>query len=361
MSDKNLTRAPARDDLATAVERIVVGGDLSQLTPAERTNHYLQVCAALRLDWRTRPFDYLKDRSGKLVMYARKDCTEQLRRRDGVSLTLPSTKIDSGLYVVTAHAVTKDGRHDEDIGAVAIDKLAGEFRANAMLKAVTKAKRRVTLSICGVGLPDETEVDSIPGAVRVAAELPEGAAPSGGYEAQDVVGGPPPPPPLPESTPPPPPGARATPEDRRQQANDRGADPWVRWVDTFAHEARRVANAEEAHALLSRDSVVRNYTAIPHGFQRNRFLRLHNEIVERWMPKPDEPPLDSSGPEGPVDWDDPLRELLAEVDQMDMTTLLTLDSNAEWRVRVRDAAAFPPDEDRLRQHIAARKAALRPQ
>jgi hypothetical protein len=33
-----------------------------------------------------------------------------------------------------------------------------------ILKAVTKAKRRVTLSICGLGFLDETEVDSIPGA-----------------------------------------------------------------------------------------------------------------------------------------------------------------------------------------------------
>jgi hypothetical protein len=33
-----------------------------------------------------------------------------------------------------------------------------------MLKAVTKAKRRVTLSLCGLGMTDESEVDSIPGA-----------------------------------------------------------------------------------------------------------------------------------------------------------------------------------------------------
>jgi hypothetical protein len=33
-----------------------------------------------------------------------------------------------------------------------------------MMKAVTKAKRRVTLSICGLGMLDETEVDSVPGA-----------------------------------------------------------------------------------------------------------------------------------------------------------------------------------------------------
>ena len=38
------------------------------------------------------------------------------------------------------------------------EALKGEVRANAILKAVTKAKRRATLSICGLGWLDESEV-----------------------------------------------------------------------------------------------------------------------------------------------------------------------------------------------------------
>ena len=37
-----------------------------------------------------------------------------------------------------------------------------------MMKAETKAKRRVTLSICGLALLDDSEVDSVRGASRVA-------------------------------------------------------------------------------------------------------------------------------------------------------------------------------------------------
>jgi hypothetical protein len=44
--------------------------------------------------------------------------------------------------------------------------LKGEARANAELKAVTKAKRRATLSICGLGWLDETEVDDIPAGAK---------------------------------------------------------------------------------------------------------------------------------------------------------------------------------------------------
>jgi hypothetical protein len=65
---------------------------------------------------------------------------------------------------VTARATMPDGRHDESIGAVPIEGLKGENRANALMKGETKAKRRVTLSICGLGILDESEVESIAGA-----------------------------------------------------------------------------------------------------------------------------------------------------------------------------------------------------
>jgi hypothetical protein len=47
---------------------------------------------------------------------------------------------------------------------VTVGGLKGESKANAMMKAETKAKRRVTLSICGLGMLDETEVETIPSA-----------------------------------------------------------------------------------------------------------------------------------------------------------------------------------------------------
>ncbi len=80
-----------------------------------------------------------------------------------------------GLYVVVARATTADGREDEAIGAVSVRGLSGDALANAIMKAETKAKRRVTLSIVGLGWTDESEVDSIPGAqtVRVDPETGE--------------------------------------------------------------------------------------------------------------------------------------------------------------------------------------------
>ncbi|EOV0478051.1 hypothetical protein ACOIM4_001927, partial [Campylobacter coli] len=44
-------------------------------------------------------------------------------------------------------------------GALNIKNLGGDNLANAIMKAITKAKRRVTLSICGLGMLDESELD----------------------------------------------------------------------------------------------------------------------------------------------------------------------------------------------------------
>jgi len=63
------------------------------------------------------------------------------------------------ICLVTAYAQTVT-RSDASTGAVSIKGLSGDALANAMMKAETKAKRRVTLSICGLGLLDETEVET---------------------------------------------------------------------------------------------------------------------------------------------------------------------------------------------------------
>ena len=143
------------------LERVVVGGDLSRLSAGERLLYYRQVCESVGLNPLTRPFQYIT-LSGRLVLYAARDCTDQLRRLRGVSVEKLERETTEGIYVVTAYLRDKDGRTDSSVGAVPIEGLKGESRANAIMKAETKAKRRGTLSICGLGLLDETEVGSIP-------------------------------------------------------------------------------------------------------------------------------------------------------------------------------------------------------
>lgn len=148
------------------MESVIVKGDLSKLSPDERARYYSEVCLSIGVNPLTKPFDYLS-LSGKLVLYATKTATDQLRTVKGVSIFKIDAETVGDLRIVHAYARDASGREDMDIGAVNIKGLQGEALANAYMKALTKAKRRVTLSIAGLGWLDESEVESIPSARQV--------------------------------------------------------------------------------------------------------------------------------------------------------------------------------------------------
>lgn len=155
MSDKNnLEIVPSK------IEQVVISGDLAGLTSEERVQYHVKVCESLGLNALTKPFEYIK-LNGKLQLYAKKDATDQLRRIDGISISISNKEQFDNIYMVTAQAKDKSGRQDESTGIVDIKGLSGQNLANAYMKAETKAKRRVTLSICGLGMLDETEVEDI--------------------------------------------------------------------------------------------------------------------------------------------------------------------------------------------------------
>ena len=158
---------------AETLEHVLLGGDLSRLTPDQRIAYYRSVCDSLGLNPLTKPLEYIT-LSGRLTLYARKDATEQLRRIHGVSITELTSDRLGDVFVVTAKAQDKTGRTDAATGAVAIGSLKGDALANALMKSETKAKRRVTLSICGLGLLDETEIETVPDAVPVDTDLTTG-------------------------------------------------------------------------------------------------------------------------------------------------------------------------------------------
>ena len=198
---------------ASMLERVLLTGDLSHLRPEDRLLYYKAVCESVGLNPLTKPFEYL-ELDGKTVLYTRKDATDQLRGIHGVSVRIISREVVEGVYVVTAQATKPDGRIDESIGAVPLLKEKGEWRqaqsgkryfqgsgeyiplapdakANSIMRAETKAKRRATLSICGLGMIDESELDLVPS--RRQAEPPVQR-----FDSE------PPPPAIPEPPPPPP-------------------------------------------------------------------------------------------------------------------------------------------------------------
>lgn len=155
----NITTLKLNEDI---LEKVMIGQDLSCLSPSEKCIYIGNLCGTLGLNPVTKPIEIMKF-NGKEVPYMRKDGTEQLRKLNTVSIRSMETKtVMDNVYVVTAFARTPDGREDSSTGAVNIQGLKGDTLANAIMKAETKAKRRVTLSICGLGFLDESEIETIP-------------------------------------------------------------------------------------------------------------------------------------------------------------------------------------------------------
>lgn len=155
-----------------AVEKALIGGDLAKLSEDQRLAYYNSLCQSLGLNPLTQPFQYIT-LNGKLKLYATKDATEQLRKVHGVSIERLDKERQDDLYVVTAYARDAKGRTDASTGALTLNGLKGEALANAIMKCETKAKRRVTLSICGLGMLDEIEIETIqPAQSATVATLP---------------------------------------------------------------------------------------------------------------------------------------------------------------------------------------------
>jgi hypothetical protein len=164
---RELTTAPpqapadlSHEQAGHIIEDVIIKGDLASLSSQQRARYYVAVCKSVGLNPLTQPFDYIK-LNGRLQLYAKRDAADQLRKIHGINIQIVSQDIDGDLLRVHVRATDKNGREDEDLGVVQLPP-SGEARANAILKAITKAKRRVTLSICGLGLLDETEVSDIP-------------------------------------------------------------------------------------------------------------------------------------------------------------------------------------------------------
>ena len=114
------------------------------------------------------------------------------RKIHGVSV-IPPLRRSRTADIVTVEADVRDktGRTDSASGSVPLYKfkdgkridLDGKDMCNAEMKCETKAKRRATLSICGLAFLDESELDTM--------QVVGGVTPDGRiyqYKEQDVPG-----------------------------------------------------------------------------------------------------------------------------------------------------------------------------
>src|SRR6516164_5159578 len=105
------------DNGSDIIEAVIAKGDLSKLTPEERTQYYTQVCRSLGLNPLTKPFEYIV-LNGQLRLYGNRMAADQLRKIHGISIQIVSEEMKDGLLTVHVRATDRQGRQDEDIGVV---------------------------------------------------------------------------------------------------------------------------------------------------------------------------------------------------------------------------------------------------
>ena len=57
----------SQENQAEITESVLLGGDLSKLTAAQRVSYYKSVCESLGVNYLTKPFDYIQ-LNGKLTL-----------------------------------------------------------------------------------------------------------------------------------------------------------------------------------------------------------------------------------------------------------------------------------------------------
>ena len=152
MMTTDTTIARTGDTLdAAALESLVLRGDIGGLSPAQRVQHYMGMCRILGLDPATQPLAYLK-LSGKEVLYVTRGATDRLAAMHSLNreiidgpkvIDLAGTKL---VYAV-CRATLPGGRYETATATLPLTD-----PVNVLMKAETKAKRRATLAILGLGL-----------------------------------------------------------------------------------------------------------------------------------------------------------------------------------------------------------------
>jgi hypothetical protein len=172
------------------MRQFVMDGDLTPIKPEQRPALVMALCRHIGVDPIERPFLVFKD-GKRTVLYAARACTSALCRVRGISRQLLAvqevTMAGQPVIIARARATLPDGRFDESTGVVPVmqedtawegpegnkRKVSKGWRqpnpseaANLPMKAETKAKRRAVLDLVGLGMPDESEIETIRGARR---------------------------------------------------------------------------------------------------------------------------------------------------------------------------------------------------
>ena len=160
MEKPEASQSTADKSLAVERARIVhsylTKGDVSGLTPVQLTHLVVRMCEDMGLNPDTQPFQVLQQGS-KHILYATRNATDQLARIHNVTRIIVDGpklgKVGSvSAWYCKCRATLPNGRSEESTAWVV------DADINSPMKCETKAKRRATLAILGLGISSEDEL-----------------------------------------------------------------------------------------------------------------------------------------------------------------------------------------------------------
>lgn len=139
-------------------------GDFSVLSNEERNIFVEHICETYGLDKSSVPVRFVTDnKSKKVIPYLARTATDQLRMNLNISVIEQNVQFSpNGIACIVTVKVQDDkGRTDMDVGSVFLGNATGDDYAKQIMSCVTKAKRRATISLSGIGILDEAEIMSM--------------------------------------------------------------------------------------------------------------------------------------------------------------------------------------------------------
>ena len=144
-----------------AAVRAQLHSDWSKVTEDDKLRYAISICKALDIPTPLNPFKFI-NMKGKTVLYATKEAAELIAERNKISVNVVNKYLDKeqNIYVVEVRALMPHGRTFDNFAALSVAGLSGEARANAMMKTMSKAIRRVVFAAVGLSVMDEAELAS---------------------------------------------------------------------------------------------------------------------------------------------------------------------------------------------------------
>ena len=148
-------------DIAWPDLQAAISGNLAKLTAEGQVKYYNALCKFTGLNPLGFPFEWITFQ-GKLKLYPKKECADQLRGVHKISATIIERTFFDDICMVRVMSTTPDGRKFESTGAVPYTKnMPALDRCKAIKVAETQAYRRGTFGLVGLGnLSDEDTDDT---------------------------------------------------------------------------------------------------------------------------------------------------------------------------------------------------------